>query len=86
MLIRTHDSCSDYFLDYKDSLIAIILNFAEDVSKDERVFDSVNMKILKQLNLSVPILELGCWDNEPNLRDESGVDWMNPNKNRTLDI
>lgn len=85
LLVRTHDSSSKYFLDYKDSLIAIILNFAEDVDKDKCVLESVNVKILNEMQIDIPILELGYWDENPVLRDEKGEDWMNPNKNRVLD-
>lgn len=62
-------------LDFKDSLMAVIFNFAQDVPNDQCVFDSVNVKAIEKIAPDLPILEFGYWDGKANLRDQSDSDW-----------
>ena len=62
-------------LDFKDSLMAVIFYFAQDVPYDQCVFNSANVKALEKIEPALPILELGDLRGQVNLRDRAGVDW-----------
>lgn len=63
------------YLPLHNSLIAIIMNFAEDVDYKNSVFGSENVKIIKKIAPEIPILEIGTIMNTINLRDEKGNKW-----------
>ena len=69
------DLTQDIYFQFKDSLLAIILNFATDINNSNTVFDSLNVKMIKEILPNMPILELGNFREENNLRDSTGVDW-----------
>lgn len=59
-------------MDFRNSLKAITLYFAEDVEKGESVFNSSNIDILTRLNPKIQLLELGYWNGIANLRNNNG--------------
>lgn len=62
-------------LDFKDSLMAVIFYFAQDVPHNQCVFDSVNVKAVEKVDPTLPILECGNFLDVTNLRDRDGNDW-----------
>lgn len=62
-------------LDFKDSLMAVIFYFAQDVPHNQCVFDSVNVKVVEKMEPKLLVLECGNFLDENNLRDRDGNDW-----------
>ena len=59
-------------INFRDSLQAAVLYFAEDVEKGDTVFKSFSIDILARLNPKIQILELGYWNGVANLRNNNG--------------
>ena len=59
-------------MNFRNSLKAIALYFAEDVEKGESVFNSSNIDILTRLNSKIQLLELGYWNGVAKLRNNNG--------------
>lgn len=59
-------------INFRNSLQAAVLYFAEDVEKGDSVFKSSNMDILARLNPKIQLLELGYWNGVANLRNNNG--------------
>lgn len=74
-ILTKTDSLKPLYLPLKNSIIAIIMNYAEDVDYRDKVFDSLKVKLFKQIFPKIPILDLGVWGEKPNLCDERGDNW-----------
>ena len=73
ILIRTNGNGSRY-LPLKDSMMAIIMNYAEDVEPSNNIFDSLNAKLFEKMFPEIPVLEMGRWFETANLRDKNGYE------------
>lgn len=74
ILLKTN-SKKEKFLSCQNSIMAVILNYAEDVNYLDSVFNSFNARLFECVFPKVLILELGSWFGKPNLRDKDGNDW-----------
>ena len=74
VLIRTNGKGSIY-LPLEDSIVAIIMNYAEDVEPSHSVFDSFNAKLFEKMFPEIQVLEMGEWTETANLRDKNGYKW-----------
>ena len=64
------------YMSYEDSLMAIIMCFADDVKKGKSIFNSANAKILRKCSpYQVPILQFGYSFGNPQLKDENNIKW-----------
>lgn len=77
IITKVDSDTNDLFLDFKDSLIAVILQYADScgdyVSVNDKVFSSLNFKILdKIVKRNMLILEKGDLFGETNLRNSDG--------------
>jgi hypothetical protein len=77
-IITKVDDCSnELFLELKDSLIAVILQYADDSSYNlvnDSVFSSLHFKILERINKqNLIILECGHFFEDSNLRNNEGI-------------
>lgn len=61
-------------LPLRDSLMAVIMCYADDVDHGDCIFKSLNYNIIKKI-ANVPILELGAFWGEINLKDKNNSDW-----------
>ena len=73
-------------IDFEDSLMVVIMCFAKDTQFGDTVFNSLNYNILEKILSDIPILELGYWNNNANLRDKDNNSWDEEEINNLLSI
>lgn len=76
IVARKSDPNGELKLDFKDSLMATIFYFAEDIAHSQCVFNSVNVNAIEKIAPTLPILECGNFLGQDNLRDKDGSDWL----------
>ena len=77
---------SNDVLEYKDSLIAVIMYFAEDIPNNKSALGSTMAKLIGKIAPDLSILEFGYWDEEPNLRNEQCEQWYPKAENPKYDV
>jgi hypothetical protein len=75
LLVKNENGDIEY-LPLGESLIAVIMNYADDVEYKKTVFNSENAKILERIvPPQVKLLEFSQWDGKAILRDRNGNNW-----------
>ena len=85
IITKVNDCSDDIFLDFKDSLIAVILQYADScenyVPVNDKVFSSLNFKILSRVaERNLLILEYGDFLGELTLCNSEGESYVNDGK------
>lgn len=68
--------CDNHYLNISDSLMAVVMYFAEGKKHSETIFGSSFASIIAAIVPDTTILEYGIWDGAPILRDRDGNDWL----------
>lgn len=64
------------FLDFGNSLTAMIMYYVLDVPRGESIFGASDVSVQRKMSpRPIPILECGVWQGKMNLRDEKGTEW-----------
>lgn len=84
-ILTKTNSPEPIYLQYQDSIMAIIMNYTEDNNFSKNIFDSYIAKIFKHTFPDIPVLEFSGWFEQFNLRDENGNDW-NCQPNYKIDL
>lgn len=85
IITKVKDCSKDLYLDFKDSLIAVILQYADGsenyVPANDKVFSSLNFKILDRIvKRNLLILEYGDFFGEVTLCDSKGENFAKDDK------
>lgn len=85
IITKVKDCSDDLYLDFKDSLIAVIIQYADGcndyVPTNDKVFSSLNFKILSRVaERNLLILEYGDFFGELTLCDSEGESYVNDGK------
>lgn len=75
ILAKTNNPDSSLFINYEDSLLAIIMYYAKDINDSDSIFSSNEERKFEEEFPKIPILELSEWFNTTNLRDKKGEEW-----------
>lgn len=85
-LLKKISKEEESYLPVENSLIAVIVNFADDISSNDTVLNSASAVALRNLlPIEIPLLELGFWNGKPNLRCQGCDEEWFPCKNTKID-
>lgn len=75
-IVARFNKDTEHYLNFGDSLMAIIMYFTEDRKHSDSIFGSTIVSEIAVFAPDTPILEYGLWDGAPTLRDRNGNDWL----------